>query len=131
MKRLPLPKKQRRRRKNRKWFGSRPRKKGWKSVRLAFNGQRCQVHRPHGADWQNQRTSLDHIIPERLILSMCPGQNPHEKLNLMPNCDMHHGIKGGADAKLCRGDKLGFLEVLRTNGWDMDRVEKALAHYGF
>jgi hypothetical protein len=35
-----------------------------------------------------------------------------------------------ADHKLCLGNKLGYLEILRTHNFDLARVERALALYG-
>ena len=34
-----------------------------------------------------------------------------------------------ADHKLCLGDKLGYLEILRTHNFDLARVERALSLY--
>lgn len=74
--------------------------------------------------------AVDHIVPERLILEFRPQMNPHDPRNLMTLAAKCHGIKTHADAKLCRADRLGFLEMLRKERWPMERVEKALAIYG-
>ena len=54
----------------------------------------------------------------------CPyfGGNPDRRENLQCICGTCHG--------LCMGDKLGYLEILRTHHFDLGRVERALAHYG-
>lgn len=73
---------------------------------------------------------IDHIVPERLVLKLCPEKPPHFAVNLMCLAKSCHGEKGAADRALCKGDKLEFLRILRENGWPMERVEKALAFYG-
>jgi len=73
--------------------------------------------------------AVDHIVPERLVLELRPEMNPHERTNLMNLNRVCHGLKGAADAKLCRGDKLGYLQILRENNWPMERVEAALAFF--
>ncbi len=74
--------------------------------------------------------AVDHLVAERLILQLAPGMDPHDRVNLMCLQRVCHGIKIGADRLLCRGDKLGFLQRLRENGWPMDRVQRALEFYG-
>ena len=72
---------------------------------------------------------VDHIVPARLIRRLNAG-NPDRRENLQCICGTCHGYKLQADHKLCMGDKLGYLEILRTHHFDLGRVERALAHYG-
>ena len=72
------------------------------------------------------RRHVDHIVPARLIRRLKAG-NPDRRENLQCICGTCHGYKLQADHKLCLGDKLGYLETLRT---DLGRVERALALYG-
>ena len=111
-----LPKRSRKRKRSRKWPGRSPRKLGWQAARSAAGVETAKV--------------CDHIVPERFILTHCKGADPHAKINLMWLTPALHGVKTGADAKLCRGDFLAYAETLRTNGWDMSRVEAAFEHFG-
>jgi hypothetical protein len=72
---------------------------------------------------------VDHIVPARLIRRLRAG-NPDRRENLQCICGTCHGYKLQADHKLCVGDKLGYLEILRTHHFDIARVERALALYG-
>lgn len=40
------------------------------------------------------------------------------------------GTSSGRTIKLCLGDRLRYLEILRTHNFDLVRVERALALYG-
>jgi len=75
------------------------------------------------------RRHVDHIVPARLIRRLNAG-NPDRRENLQCICGTCHGYKLQADHKLCLGDKLGYLEILRTHNFDLARVERALALYG-
>ena len=107
----------RRRKRSRKWPGKAPRKIGWAKVRRLI------------PNTEPTAKVLDHVVCERWVLTYQPKMNPHEPVNLMWLTPEKHGIKLGADRKFCRGDLLGYLERLRTNGWPMDCVEAALRHY--
>jgi 5-methylcytosine-specific restriction endonuclease McrA len=72
---------------------------------------------------------VDHIVPARLIRRLKAG-NPDRRENLQCICDTCHGYKLQADHKQCLGDKLGYLEILRTHNFDLGRVERALSVYG-
>jgi len=72
---------------------------------------------------------VDHIVPARLVRRLKAG-NPDRRENLQCICGTCHGHKLQADHKLCMGDKLGYLEILRTHHFDLPRVERALALYG-
>jgi len=72
---------------------------------------------------------VDHIVPARLIHRLRVG-NPDRRENLQCICGTCHGYKLQADHKLCLGDKLGYLEILRTHNFDLVRVERALVVYG-
>jgi hypothetical protein len=69
---------------------------------------------------------VDHIVPARLIRRLRAG-NPDRRENLECICGTCHGYKLQADHKLCMGDKLGYLEILRNHNFDLIRVERALA----
>ncbi len=86
---------------DRKWPGTPPARNGWKN---------------------------HHIVPARLIRRLRAG-NPDRRENLQCICGTCHGYKLQADHKLCMGDKLGYLEILRTHNFDLVRVERALALY--
>jgi hypothetical protein len=75
------------------------------------------------------RRHVDHIVPARLIRRLRAG-NPDRRENLQCICGTCHGYKLQADHKLCLGDKLGYLAILRAHNFDLDRVEQALAIYG-
>ena len=61
---------------------------------------------------------------------MLKAGNPDPSENLQRLCGTCHGYKLEADHRLCLGDKLGYLEILRRHGFDLQRVERALALYG-
>ncbi|MGH7743968.1 MAG: HNH endonuclease [Candidatus Dormibacteria bacterium] len=71
---------------------------------------------------------MDHIVPARLIRKLRAG-NPDRRENLECLCRTCHGYNLEADHKLCLGNKLSYLEILRTHQFDMARVERALALY--
>ena len=75
------------------------------------------------------RRHVDHIVPARLIRKLRVG-NPDRRENLQCICATCHGYKLQADHKLCLGNKLGYLEILRTHNFDLGRVERALSLYG-
>ena len=141
-KRLKFPKRKPARRPSAKWFGRKPKKEGWAEAREAAVKQTCEVceestlieksaldDEMNFNYWTVNTAHVDHVVPERLILKLTQ-QNPHEPVNLMSLDQRHHGIKTSADRLLCKGDRLGFLQILRTNNWPMERVEAALAFYG-
>lgn len=115
---------------NRKWPGVRPSRNGWKKRRVSALRGKCEVE-PCGIDFRQAgaRRHVDHIVPARLIRRLKSG-NPDLRENLECICGACHGRKLQADHKLCMGDRLGYLEVLRVNGFDLLRVERALALYG-
>ncbi len=75
------------------------------------------------------KDKADHIVPARLIRRLRAG-NPDCRENLQCICGTCHGYKLQADHKLCLGDKVGYLQILRTHHFDVARVERALAMYG-
>jgi len=115
---------------SRKWPGTGPSRKGWKKRRLSALRGQCQVE-SCGADFRHPgtRRHVDHIVPARLIRRLKAGK-PDRPENLQCICRTCHGYKLEADHKLCLGDTLGYLEILRTHGFAMPRVERALALYG-
>ena len=115
---------------DRKWPGQSPARRGWKSHRIPALRGRCEVEfcevdfKQAGA-----RRHVDHVVPARLIRRLRAG-NPDRRENLQCICGTCHGYKLQADHKLCLGDKLGYLEILRTHHFDLARAERALALYG-
>jgi HNH endonuclease len=91
---------------------------------------KCEVE-SCGVDFKQVGISrhVDHIVPVRLIRRLKVG-NPDRRENLQCICGSCHGCKLQADHRLCLGDKLGYLEILRTHHFDLERVERALALYG-
>jgi len=113
-----------------KWPGTAPNRKGWISHRtLALRG-RCEVE-SCGVDFKQTgaKRHVDHIVPARLIRRLRAG-NPDHRENLQCICGSCHGCKLQADHKLCMGDRLGYLEILRVNHFDVARAERALTLYG-
>ncbi len=115
---------------DRKWPGRRPLRKGWGSLRTPALRGKCEVE-TCGVDFKQAgiKRHVDHIVPARLIRRLNAG-NPDRRENLQCICGTCHGYKLQADHKLCMGDKLGYLEILRTHNFDLGRVERALALYG-
>ena len=115
---------------DRKWPGIAPDRKGWSKHRKAALNGHCEV-RSCGVDFAftGARRHIDHIVPARLIRKLRVG-NPDRRENLECICGTCHGYKLEADHKLCLGDKLGYLEILRIHNFDLARAERALALYG-
>ena len=120
----------RRSRVDRKWPGRPPLRKGWASLRTPALRGKCEVE-TCGVDFKQTgiRRHVDHIVPARLIRRLKAG-NPDRRENLQCICGSCHGYKLQVDHKLCMGDKLGYLEILRTHNFDLGRAERALAMYG-
>ena len=114
----------------RRWPGPRPSRNGWKKHRVSALRGKCEVE-SCGVDFKQSgvRRHVDHIVPARLIRRLKAG-NPDLRENLQCICGTCHGYKLQADHKLCLGDKLGYLAILRAHNFDLDRVERALAIYG-
>jgi hypothetical protein len=83
----------------------------------------------HDFKQNGARRHVDHIVPARLIRRLRAG-NPDRRENLQCICGTCHGYKLQADHKLCLGDKLGYLEILRTHNFDVAGAERALAMFG-
>jgi len=115
---------------NRKWPGPRPSRKDWRRHRIPALCANCEVD-SCGIDFKKSGVGrhVDHIVPARLIRRLKAG-NPNRRENLQCICGTCHGYKLQADHKLCLGDKLGYLEILRAHNFGLDRVERALAIYG-
>ena len=115
---------------DRKWPGTAPTRKGWRSHRVSALREKCEVELC-GQDFKQAgtRRHVDHIVPARLIRRLRAG-NPDRRANLECICGTCHGYKLQADHKLCLGDKLGYLEILRSHNFDVARVERALALFG-
>lgn len=114
----------------RKWPGRRPSRNGWRRLRVRGLKENCEVE-TCGKDLRQAgvRRHVDHIVPARLIRRLKLG-NPDRAENLQSVCWTCHGYKLQADHKLCLGDKLGYLEILQRLGFNMARIERALAQYG-
>jgi hypothetical protein len=115
---------------DRKWPGTSPDRGGWSSHRAPALRGNCEVESCR-VDFKlaGVRRHVDHIVPARLIRRLRAG-NPDHRENLQCICGSCHGCKLQADHKLCMGDRLGYLEILRVNHFDVTRVERALALYG-
>ena len=115
---------------DRKWPGMAPNRRGWGSHRAPALRGNCEVDFC-GVDFKQTgaKRHVDHIVPARLIRKLKAG-NPDRRENLQCICGTCHGCKLQADHKLCMGDRLGYLEILRTNHFDVARAERALAMYG-
>lgn len=107
---------------DRKWPGTAPSRNGWNKHRgIALNGY-CEIS-SCGVDFKmtGARRHIDHIVPARLIRKLRAG-NPDRRENLECLCGTCHGHKLQADHRLCLGDKLGYLEILRIHNFDLSRV---------
>jgi hypothetical protein len=115
---------------DRKWPGTAPSRNGWRSHRVTALRGICEVALC-GVDFRQTgaRRHVDHIVPARLIRRLRAG-NPDRWENLQCICGTCHGYKLQADHKLCMGDKLGYLEIIRTHHFDVARAERALALFG-
>ena len=115
---------------DRKWPGIPPARNRWKNHRISALRENCEVTSCGVAFKQSgTRRHVDHIVPARLIRRLRAG-NPDRRENLQCICGTCHGYKLEADHKLCLGDRLSYLEILRTRNFDLIRVERALALYG-
>ena len=114
----------------RKWPGPPPSRKGWRKERTSALRANCEVL-GCGLAFKKSGASrhVDHIVPARLIRRLKAG-NANRRENLQSICSSCHGCKLQADHKLCLGDKASYLEILRSNNFDMSRVERALHLYG-
>ena len=114
---------------DRKWPGLRPSRKGWRKSRSAALCGKCEIE-SCGVDFKQSGIirHVDHIVPARLIRRLKAG-NPDRRENLQCVCGSCHGCKLQADHKLCLGDKLGYLAILRTHNFDLARDERALSLY--
>jgi hypothetical protein len=115
---------------DRNWPGTAPSRRGWGSHRAPALRENCEVE-SCGVDFKRTgaKRHVDHIVPARLIRRLRAG-NPDHRENLQCICGTCHGYKLQADHKLCMGDRLGYLEILRTHHFDLGRAERALAFYG-
>jgi len=115
---------------DRKWPGRVPSRKQWRKHRIVGLREKCEIE-ACGADLTQAgaRRHVDHIVPARLIRKLKAG-NPDRRENLECLCRICHGYKLQADHKLCLGNKLGYLEILRTHQFDLARIERALALFG-
>ena len=107
-----------------------PSRNGWRKSRTGGLREKCEAE-PCGVDFKQAgvRRHVDHIVPARLIRRLRAG-NPDRRENVQCICGTCHGYKLHADHKLCLGDKLGYVEVLRTHHFGLARVERALDMYG-
>jgi len=110
--------------------GSIPESQRLENHRAAALKGNCEVE-TCGVDFKSPAVirHVDHIVPARLIRKLRAG-NPDRRENLQCICGTCHGYKLQADHKLCLGDRLGYLEILRTHHFDVARTERALLLYG-
>jgi hypothetical protein len=110
--------------------------KQWKAARLAAERDFCEacgafVHEQLGnGEVLRIHPPIDHIVPEAFLRLFCADADPHDPVNLMSLDGRCHGMKLAIEAKLFRGDALGFLQGLRELNWPMERVQAALKFYG-
>lgn len=70
----------------------------------------------------------DHTIPVRYIIQH-KLDDPHLDINIEPLCAGCDARKRSAEAKLFKGDMLGFLLDLKRWGWDMEEVRELFIFY--
>ena len=115
---------------HRKWPGRSPSRKGWKKSRSVGIRSNCEIESCKvNFKISGVKRHIDHIVPARLIRKLNLG-NPDRPENLECICGICHGYKLEADHKLCLGDRVGYLEVLRIHNFDLERVKRALDLYG-
>jgi HNH endonuclease len=115
---------------DRKWPGTAPARNGWRSNRVLALKDKCDVEQCGQSFKQpGTRRHVDHIVPARLIKKLRAG-NPDRRENLQCICGTCHGYKLQADHRLCLGDRLGYLQILRMHNFDLKRAEQALSLYG-
>lgn len=104
-------------------FLERPKKAIPAATRRAISTT-CEV-----ANCGKPRKAIDHLCPIRLAAQS--EADPHDLRNLLGVCVGHNNSKKRAELMLAAGNRLGFLEYLRMRNWPMERVESALAIYGW
>jgi HNH endonuclease len=111
---------------DRKWPGTPPSRNGWKTRRVSALRGTCEVV-SCGVTFTKAgpRRHVDHIVPARLIRRLRAG-NPDRRENLECICGTCHGYKLQADHKLCLGDRLGYMEILRGHNFDLARIPKTI-----
>lgn len=115
----------------------RPRRgKEWKIARAAAERDYCEacncfLHvQLTSGEVVRVRPPIHHIIAEAFLRRFAPDANPHLPVNLLCVCKTCHGHVLSIEARLFRGDKLGFLAGLRELNWPMERIETAMKSYG-
>ena|SRR5947209_15792647 len=97
---------------------------------LPLRGSTTPLFREPRSSWaQFLRFSLFERLAESITCVFSTSEI-FRRENLQCICGTCHGYKLQADHKLCMGDKLGYLEILRTHHFDLVRVERALGFYG-
>lgn len=76
----------------------------------------------------SQKASVDHIVPYRMavIYGNKDGVDPNHLLNLISLCRSCHGKKTRAEARLLKGDMVGFRDAVRAF-MPAEKVELALS----
>ena len=115
---------------DRRWPGTPAARNGWNNRRISALRENCEVV-SCGVAFKHPgtRRHVDHIVPARLIRRLRAG-NPDRRENLQCICGTCHGYKLEADHRLCLGDRLGYLAILREQDFDLERAERALKLYG-
>jgi len=86
-----------------------------------------------GKGSDGKRLSVDHIVPFRMAREIKqkydPSLNPNDQKNLVSLCRGHHSRKTGIEARLLRGDVIGFRAEMRALIGD-ERTTVALRLFG-
>jgi hypothetical protein len=116
---------------DRKWPGTAPNRRGWSSRRAPALRGSCEVE-SCGVDFKlaGARRHVDHIVPAARQIRRLRAGHPGRRENLQCIRGSCHGYKLQADHKLCMGDRLRYLEILRTHHFDVARAVRALVLYG-
>lgn len=125
--------------KNPQWRGKRYAHRGsdWKEqsqIARDRDENRCRAicHNESYVPARKEKLSVDHIVPYRLVLALRrigADLNPNNLTNLISMCRSCHAKKTPSEAKILRGDLIGFLAVMRVV-IDESRLHAALTLYG-
>jgi hypothetical protein len=120
--------------KSRTYLLGKPQKRGWQAARKAALTYTCEVSngllfKDHACGVPDYIGVVDHIVPERFLLSI--KKNPHARENLICISPEVHGRKRAAEDQFLKsGDVLTFWNILEQQGWPMDRVYRAMQYAG-
>lgn len=102
-----------------------PRRKGWREgINL------CECESCHAVTVEIGGV-CDHIVPERAVRLMSPGEDPHHKHNLAGLCRSCHAKKLAIERRLYVGDMHSYVQGMKGLGFTKERINKALVATGF